>query len=299
MASLSEQDMSSGALPITVIVTTRNEAGQIERCLNALSDFDQVIVVDSESTDQTRDISVGAGAEFINFKWDGKYPKKRQWCLETLSCRHNWVFMVDADEVVTKELVAEMRNIWSSAAVQGADIDKAGFFVKGRYIIEGRRLNYGIMNNKLALFDKTKMGYPDVDDLSFPGMGEIEGHYQPCFVHQDVQEKIGQLGSALDHYAIPDWQSWEERHKRYAAWESHMTHLDRWPKDPVKWREFSKRTLRTCRFKPFVMFVHSYLMKLGFMDGAAGFRLARSRYRYYAMILKNLKTFSQDTNKSI
>lgn len=283
--------LSSVLLPITVIVVTKNEADQITRCLAALSNFEQVIVVDSGSTDNTKELALTAGAEFIDFQWNGRYPKKRQWCLDHLDCRHDWVFMVDADEVVPPSLVQELIAIWHRS--DGHTPQEVGFFIKGRYIVEEQRLKYGIMNNKLALFDKTKMRFPDIEDLSFPGMGEIEGHYQPCFIDKDSAYSIGQIQTALDHYAIENWDDWHKRHEGYADWEAHMTLYDCWPQDPVKWREYAKCTLRTSPLKPFVMFVHSYLFKRGILDGIAGFTLARSRYAYYALIRKKIKTLKQ------
>lgn len=267
-------------IPISVIVVTKNEGARIERCLRALQDFDDVVVVDSYSRDHTVHLARQWGARVILFSWDGHYPKKRQWCLDRLSLRHDWVFFVDADEVVPLGLLAELATLDLPAA------GPAGYFVKGRYVIGGKALRYGLQNNKLCLFDRRKIAFPVVDDLDLPGMGEIEGHYQPVLKSGYEGEQLGQLQGALLHYAYEDNVSWMGRHERYAAWESAMIARNAYPVDPVPAREALKRFFR--RMPPMVRaaaaFGHSYVLKRGFWDGAAGFALAKSRWDYYRLL---------------
>ncbi len=157
-------------IPISVIVTTRNEEKNIVRCLKALTEFSEIIVVDSTSTDKTCDLAQSLGVRVENFLWNGNYPKKRQWTLENIRISHDWVFWVDADEEVTLECVKEIRQVFSK------NVKEAGFFVRGRYIWRGQKLRYGMMNNKIALMNRHKMMFPVVEDSHMEGMGEMEGH---------------------------------------------------------------------------------------------------------------------------
>jgi glycosyltransferase involved in cell wall biosynthesis len=261
-------------IPVTVIVATRNEAARIEKCLRPLQDFAEIIVVDSGSRDRTKEIAAGF-AKVVDFAWDGRYPKKRQWCLESLQLLHDWVFFVDADEIVTPALVEEIRNL---------DFRKAGYFVRGLYVVDGVPLKFGLTNNKLALMDGRKMEFPVVDDLGLPGMGEIEGHYQPVLKKEYSHEKIGQLKHGLLHDACDDEGAWLARHERYAVWEREMNRRKAWPGDVKRSRVLAKIIFRAMPFRPAVAFLHCYVVKLGFLDGRRGFRFARSRYRYYKMI---------------
>lgn len=263
-------------IPVSVIVTTKNEEDNIAACLNSLRDFDEVIVVDSASKDRTKKISEELGVSVYNFCWNGLYPKKRQWCLDYISTKHDRIFFVDADEVLSADLCAEIAALdWSCA----------GYFVQGQYRFDGRLLQHGLRNNKLVLFDKTIIGFPVVDDLGLVGMGEMEGHYQPVCKRGFEGARLGQVKAPLVHAAFEDRHKWQARHERYAQWEAGMNARNAWPKDPVVSRERLKRIFRVLPFRGIAAFVQSYIWKLGFLDGAAGFKFAASRAQYYAMIL--------------
>ena len=135
--------MRRSKIPLSAVVVTKNEEARIAQCLEALSDFDEVVVVDSESRDATCDVAREMGARVENFKWNGAYPKKRQWCLDHLELRYDWVFFVDADEIVTPEVVAEIVALFESG-----DPKKAGFFVLFAQIVRLTRSSVsGQLNN--------------------------------------------------------------------------------------------------------------------------------------------------------
>ena len=267
--------MTTGKIPVSVLIVTRNEEKRIGRCLEALRDFDEVVIVDSGSIDSAAVLAVSLGARVENFVWNGRYPKKRQWCLDNLSLKHDWVFFVDADEVVTKELVEEIRTLQK---------DGAGYFITGLYVIDGKTLKHGLHNSKIVLLDRRLMAFPVVDDLDLPGMGEIEGHYQPVLKPAFRAAKIGALAAPLLHHAHDDPAGWEARHRRYAAWERGMNARNAWPADPIPWRQTLKRLFRALPARPAWAFLHCYVLKAGFLDGKQGFKLAAGRYRYYRMI---------------
>ncbi len=278
------------SIPVSVIVTTKNEEKRIAQCLKALRAFDDVWVVDSESTDKTQDVARQCGARVEEYVWDGQYPKKRQWCLNTLPMQYDYVFFVDADEVVSASLIDEIAAL---------DWSKAGYFVQGLYEYDGHVLRHGLRNNKLALIDWRKIEFPVIDDLNIEGMGEIEGHYQPVLKAGYEQESLGQLCTPLIHQAYEDAQSWNARHRRYARWEAGMNAKNAWPKDPKPFRQVLKFLFRRLPFRGGVAFMHCYIFKLGFLDGAAGFRFACSRRAYYQMISSANKATGQGNATAI
>lgn len=271
-------------IPVCVVVTVKNEERNIARCLTSLGDFAHVIVVDSKSDDRTVSIARDFGAETVSFQWNGKYPKKRQWCLDCLAIPFDWVFWVDADEVLTQEIIEEMRVLFAT------DVSSyCGFFVRGRYIWNNQVLRHGMTNNKIALFNRRYMEFPVVNDLDIDGMGEMEGHYQPVRKSGSDAFRLGQLSSPLLHYAYEDYDSWDGRHKRYAKWEAKMIKRGAYPSDPIALREMIKFFIRRSMFRSALVFLYSYCFKAGFLDGRNGLSFAISRARYCALVREELR----------
>jgi glycosyltransferase involved in cell wall biosynthesis len=262
-------------IPVSAVIVTRNEERRIRKCLMALKDFSEIVVVDSQSADRTKEIAKECGAKVFDFAWNGLYPKKRQWTLDNIAFESDFIFWIDADEICPQDLAEEMKNL---------DPNVAGYFVQGIYIFEGAALNHGLRNNKLALMNKRKMEFPIVDDIGAPGMGEIEGHYQPVLKKGFESAKIGQLKNFLLHDAYGDKAGWTARHERYAAWETEMDKRKAWPEEPKAFRKILKTIFKSSPLRPHAAFTHSYILKFGFLDGARGFRFAQSRYAYYRMI---------------
>lgn len=262
---------------ISIIIVTKNEEQRIARCLEPLStEFSDIRVLDSASDDNTVRIAKGFGAQVSDFHWNGKYPKKYQWSLEYLDGLNDWILFVDADEIVTPELIAELEAL---------DLQGAGYMIASRYSVNGRVLRHGVVNRKLCLLNRHKMIFPVVDDLDIAGgVGEIEGHYQPVRRNYFRQEKIGALKSFMIHEALEDEKDWVRKHERYAHWEAEMDRRGAWPRDPSKVRHILKCVFKFMPWRSGVAFLHSYVWKLGFLDGKAGLKLARSRYLYYRRI---------------
>lgn len=269
-------------LAISAIITTKNEEANLPACLSALTDFSQIIVVDSASSDNTAQIAQDHGALLVAYQWDGKYPKKRQYCLDHLGhlIKHDWVFFVDADEIVTSKLIAELYHVQNTDSAQ----NHCGYFVKGRYIWKGKPLRFGMHNNKLALLNRYEMEFPTVNDLDIiPGMGEIEGHYQPVKKSNFSSRQIGQIKAPLLHDACTNMDKWQERHARYAHWEQEMDKRGAWPQEISQNRKFIKRLFRRAPkwLRGLIAFTHSYILKAGFLDGYRGFTFACLRMSYY------------------
>ncbi len=269
-------------IPATAIIVTKDEGENLPHCLLPLvAKFQRVIVVDSNSRDDTMPTAKNMGAEFLPYSWNEKYPKKRQWCLDNIQGLGDWIFFVDADEVVTPGLLREMELLFA----RGPQAD--GYFIRGRYVWMNRRLRFGLANNKLCLFRRTKFHFPVVNDLDIPGMGEIEGHYQPVAIDSG-HARIGQLQHAVLHHNLKGRGDWLRRHERYAGWEARMIARNAYPADPVAWREEAKALTRASILRPYLVFLYSYVARLGFLDGVAGLDFALARARYARDVLRRL-----------
>lgn len=263
-------------IPASVIVMTKNEEANISQCLEALSEFAEIFVVDSGSTDRTISIARQMGAKVVDFRWNGKYPKKKQWCLENLPFSNDWILYVDADEVVTPVCLNEIRD-----ALQGTS-DFSGYFVGYDYVFMGKVLRHGLRVYKLILFQWKKGRFLELDDLAVSNAQEIEYHYQPF-----VQGKVGKLTAPMLHRDHEDLYTFFEKLNRYSDWEAYLRNrrsLTNKASTRLKGRAFLQNLRGKLPFNWAAVFFYSYFLKLGFLDGIAGFYFALVMAIYYAMI---------------
>ncbi|MDB1087819.1 glycosyltransferase family 2 protein [Streptomyces sp. ACA25] len=260
-------------LPIVVAIPTKNEAENITHAVRSVIDhFQAVVVVDSDSTDGTRDLAKAEGAEVMPYTWDGKYPRKKQWCMDHVHPETDWILALDGDEAVSPELLAELRRIF----LDGRPVRPAAFDIPLGYWFAGRRLRHGHTIVKRSLVDRTRAHFPEPDDLAAPGMGEVEGHYQP------IAEPAYRLTGTIEHRDLDPVGSWIDRHSRYADWEAWLE------VNPVVREEIRIAKTRQGRLfhraplKPLLSFAYGYVYKRGFLDGRAGldYALGLSFYRW-------------------
>ena len=118
-------------IPVTVAIPARNEAGNLVACLPRLGAFARVAVIDSGSTDRSREIVSAAGAEWIEFRWDGRFPKKRNWFLRNHRISTPWVLFLDADELVDEAFCDELRRTLPSTSHSGFWLNYDNWFLVG------------------------------------------------------------------------------------------------------------------------------------------------------------------------
>ncbi|GLY29855.1 glycosyltransferase family 2 protein [Kineosporia sp. NBRC 101731] len=262
-----------GSIPISVIIMTINEERVLEHTLKSVAPFAQVFVVDSHSTDRTLAIAEEHHAKVVQFTWDGGYPKKKEWALLNLDFTYDWVLYLDADEMVTPRLAAEL-----SALMQGR-LDHAAYDVELDYWFLGRMLRHGHRVTKRVLLDRTRSAWPHVDDLGVKNMWEVEGHYQPM-----IDGSIGRLTGTLHHNDRDPLFDYFARHNRYSDWEAHLAEREALAKSVQGVRtERGKRYARV-PFKPLAFFFYSYVARRGFLDGRAGFHYAVAHAFYFWQI---------------
>lgn len=252
--------------PISVIVPVKNEAENLRRCLPALAWAGEVFVVDSQSNDETVAVAAEHGARVVQFYFNGSYPKKKNWSLENLPFRYEWVLIVDADEVVVPELAEE---IIRRTAADEAD----GFYLNMKYYFLGRRIRHCGYSEcwNLRLF-KHKLGrYERMPAAPGSRTGDNEAHE-----HVELNGRVKRLVHELDHHAYPTISSWVEKHNRYAVWEAEM--YERFLREPVppgigagkRFKRRLKKVYLRLPMRPLVRFLYAYVIRLGFLDGMPG-----------------------------
>ena len=256
--------------PISVLIPARNEAANLAACLASVAWCDDVVVVDSGSTDGTPDIARAAGARVVDFKWNGQFPKKKNWALAEVAWKHAWVFIIDADERSTPALEAAMR-----AALAGQD--HAGYYVNRRFwFLDGWLNHCGYYPSwNLRFFRHARGRYEMPAGGAAGGSGDNEVHE-----HVALEGSAGYLAGEMEHYAFPDIATWVEKHNRYSNWEARLqvaaADEDAAGLDPALAR---KRRLRRLAwrlpFRPLLRFGYHYFWRAGFLDGYRGFVFCR------------------------
>lgn len=260
-------------LSITVVVPVLNEEINLPACLAALGDaFTKIIVVDSGSTDRTCEIATAANVDVLQFRWNGTFPKKRNWTLGKYDFQTEWVLFLDADERVSSAFVDELRRTLPDTPHAGFQITFTNWFM-------GRPLHHGDLFRKLALF---RVGAGEYE--RFPENGwsrlDMEVHEHPI-----LDGTVGALESRLEHYEFRGLEHYKQKHVDYADWEVkrfewlQAAGVDAWTPLTARQR-FKYRHLNAWWLGPFY-FAVAYLLKRGFLDGVAGFHFAFLKWQYF------------------
>lgn len=221
---------------LTAIVTTLNEAERIADCLARLKFADEVLVVDSFSTDETVEIARQCGAQVLEHEYLSPASQKN-WAIAQAT--QEWVLIVDADEWVTEELGEEIRGaIGGSGAFQGYEIKRRNFFL-------GHEIRHaGWQNDWVVRLFRRELG-----------------SYEERQIHEKlaVEGAVGRLRAPLLHYSYRTLDDYWRKLRRYADWNA---------------MEARKRGARVSLLymmaHPPLRFLKAYVLQGGFLDGAPG-----------------------------
>jgi glycosyltransferase involved in cell wall biosynthesis len=224
---------------LTAIVTTFNEEGNIGDCLRSLKFADEILVVDSFSTDRTRELAGPMATRVVQHEYVNPAAQKN-WAIPQAA--HEWVLILDADERVTPELEAEIKNILLAPKYDG-------YWIRRRNFFWGREIRHGTWKTDrvLRLFRGDK------------------GRYQDKQVHEEiiVNFPAGLCEHRLAHYSYRTLDDFLRKVTRYSAWGAADARAR--GKRGTAWRMAGHGAGH---------FFKSYVLKAGFLDGAAGLAIA-------------------------
>jgi glycosyltransferase involved in cell wall biosynthesis len=259
-------------VPVSILIPTRNEAANLPRCLASVAWADEIFVVDSQSTDGTVALATAAGAQVVQFTFNGTWPKKKNWALDHLPFHHEWVLILDADEVLPPGTGAEVAAL---IARDGAGC--TGYWINRRFMFMGAWLKHAYYPNWNLRFFKHREGRYEqlVHGVTQSGDNEVHEHIL-------VNGPTGRLQNEMDHFAFPSIDVFVEKHNRYSNWEARLEiedGLGRSPHQlqsgPVGWRRRIKRWTRRLPGRPWLRFLYVYLGQGGWRDGVRGYYFAR------------------------
>lgn len=287
----------SDKIMISVLIPSKNEIANISECIKSVAFADEIIVVDSHSTDGTQDEARALGAEVVEFNWDGKFPKKKNWALNSIRWRNEWVLILDADERITPELAEEMVDAIRSEAYKG-------YYLNRRFMFMGGWLNHcGYYPSwNLRLF-KHRAGRYEKLSVGDTRSGDNEVHE-----HLLLDGKAGYLKNDMLHYAYPSIDVWIEKHNRYSNWEARVTE-ELFSKDKsvlaaslfgndIERKRWLRMISRRLPLRPFLRFLYHFVFRQGFRDGYRGWVFCRLLAWYeFVSIAKSRELLMKDGKK--
>jgi glycosyltransferase involved in cell wall biosynthesis len=258
-------------VPVSVLVPIKNEAANLRRCLGSVPWANEIFVVDSQSTDGSIQIAESAGARVLQFQFNGTWPKKKNWALENLPFQNEWVFILDADEVLPAEAEMEFARVIAEAG------SVTGYWINRRFMFMGKWLRHAYYPNwNLRLFRHSLGRYEKLTDAATQS-GDNEVHE-----HVIVNGPTGRLHCEMDHYAFPSVEVFVEKHNRYSNWEARVSTDRRLSgsstqigSDTVERRRQLKQLSHRLPFRPLLRFLYIYFWQKGFLDGREGYYFAR------------------------
>jgi len=233
---------------LTVIIATKNEVDNIKECIESVRFADEVIVLDSGSTDGTVELAKTLGAHVIETDWPGYGPQQNRG-IDAATC--DWVFSLDADERITQALAQEIRAVINQPLFYGFDVPRRSLFI--------------------SRFLRHSGWWPDrTRRLVRRGKGQFTSH--AIHANLRVDGNVGHLTQPIVHYSYRHLDSVIEKMNRYSSGSAGDMYA------------CGKRaTLLTATLHGVWTFLRTYILKLGVLDGAEGFivSVANAEGSYY------------------
>jgi glycosyltransferase involved in cell wall biosynthesis len=237
---------------LSVVIVAQDEERTIGKVLDSVKTIaNEIVVVDSGSSDKTTEIAKSYGAACYHQQWQG-YAKQKNFAISLAKC--NWILSLDADEVLSDSLIKEIGAVLSQP--DGEQFD--GYLIPRFLFIGDTALCHGGF-------------YPDAQLRLFK---RGKGEFKPRLVHESiaVDGKVGRMKEAMLHYAYPDFDAYEKAMDKYAR----LSAQEFAQRGAVGWRASKVNEW----FHPWWTFLYKYVFRGGFLDGAMGLK-ANWIYRDY------------------
>ena len=258
-------------IPLSVVILTKNEESRIGECIKSVAGWaDEIIIVDDESQDNTREIAEKLGAKVFVRKMDIE-GKHRNWGYA--KAKNDWIFSVDADERVTKELKEEI------VEVLGANPSFNAFTVPRRNYIGDYWIRWGGLypSPQIKLLRRDKFRWE-----------EVEVHPRAF-----LEGECGHLKGDLIHYTYRGWEDYLRKLNKQTTWEA------------LKWYKLSLENPKKARYKMNTFhalwrtmdrFIRAFLVKKGYRDGFTGFMIAYFSSLYQIISYAKYRELEKDNS---
>lgn len=227
---------------ITALAITFNEEDNVQRFVESLHFVDEIIFVDSQSTDKTVEIAEKLGVKVIQRKFDD-FSSQRNFAIS--QAKNDWVVFFDLDEIIAPELETEIKETVKNSASR----NEVAFFIKRNFFFMGKKIRYGGWQNDkvIRLFHKNYC------------------EYNGNLVHEIIKAngKTGSFKNALNHYSYKNFDNYNDKLNLYSKLQAENLYHKK-----------AKPNLYHFFIRPMYRFFWQYFFRLGLLDGKEGFILA-------------------------
>lgn len=241
---------------ISVVIITKNEEKNIEACLKSVNWVDEIVIVDSGSTDKTLEIADRYNCKIIETPWLG-FAKTKQLAVD--SAKNNWVLSMDADEVLSSKLQDFLKELKLNEHIFGYLIRRSTYYLGHKIKYSGWQGDY-----PLRLFDRNRGAFNDKD------------------VHESVKVNgpVELIQHEILHYSFPDLETHLSKMSLYAELSANMMH-----------KKGKRSSLPSAVIHCVAKFISMYIINMGILDGRYGFLLAANSA--YGVFLKYVKLWQR------
>jgi glycosyltransferase involved in cell wall biosynthesis len=259
---------------ISAAIFTLNEEVNLPHCLESLKGCDDIVVIDSSSSDQTCELARKSGARVFQHEFTG-FGDQRMWAFNNVAFKYPWVLVLDADERVTQELWKEMVD-----KITSCSSEICAFRLKRRFYWEGQWLRYA------NLYPSWVVRLIRIGKVRYVNRGHAET--------QEVDGREEELNEDLIDENHKGFQDWKERQQRYAEQEArYEAQLQEpfklsevWSAEPLSKRSALKSLARRLPFRGLNYFLYSYLWRQGWRDGGPGFKFCLEKAKIQSLIAR-------------
>ncbi|MFC5412535.1 glycosyltransferase family 2 protein [Larkinella bovis] len=279
-------------LDLTIAIPVRNEEKNLPTCLEAIGPelAKQIVIIDSGSTDRTPEIARAYGADVVDFVWDGKFPKKRNWYLRNHTPKTRWVLFLDADEFLTPAFKAELRQ-----KLQATD-GNVGYWLRFTVYFLGKENKGGYFLHKLALFQVGAGEYERIDEDQWSQL-DMEIHEHPV-----LNGPVGMIRSKIDHQDFRGVSYYITKHNDYSSWEAARflkATADAETARNWTWMQKIKYGLMRTPWLGPVYFLGSFFLMGGFRDGSRGLAFAILKMSYFTQMYCKIREMEAQEKKAL
>lgn len=258
---------------VSVVVLTLNEERDLPRCLASLRACDDIVVLDSGSTDRTGAIALAAGARVCTHPFKN-FAEQRNFAHRQIPFRHRWIMHLDADETMTEELWAECL-----AAASRDDDTVDGYWIAPKMMFHDRWIPH------CTDFPAYQARFVHAQRFRFVEVGHGQREAPGMRMRRMQANYLHDLSSGGD-------EDWLAKHRRYAQAEAReqLQHMGSdgfvglFSRDALRRRRALKRLSFKLPFRPWLRFVYQYVLRGGFLDGRPGRRYCQLLMRYEQFI---------------